>query len=234
VIRAVFFDWGNTLAAWEFDQELFVEGHAHGLVALGPQAPAQEAFTQAFGECVLPLLLGPGEDEIDYVAEVGSLLASLGVDADDDAVWRFVEAEHRVWRPAHLLEPDVLELLDALRDRGLKVGLISNVFDPPSLMRGLFAELGLLERLDAVALSAEVGKRKPHPAIFQSALEQAGVLPAEAVMVGDRLREDVGGAQGVGLAAIQAAWFERDGSGAAVPSAIAETPADVRRWLCTT
>ena len=170
-----------------------------GLPLSAPQAPAQEAFTEAFGEQVLPLLLGPGEDEVDYAAEVGSLLASLGADADDAAVWRFVEAEHRVWRPAHRIEPDVLDLLDALRERGLKVGLVSNVFDPPSLMRGLFAELGLLERLDAVALSTEVGKRKPHPAIFESALEQAGVRPAEAVMVGDRLREDVGGAQAVGI-----------------------------------
>jgi putative hydrolase of the HAD superfamily len=234
VIRAVFFDWGNTLAAWEFDPELFVEGHVRGLAALGPQAPAQEAFTVAFGERVLPLLLDPGEDEIDYVTEVGSLLASLGVGADGDAVWRFVEAEHLCWRPVHRIEPDVLGLLDAVRDRGLKVGLVSNVFDPPSLMRGLFAEIGLLERLDAVALSTEVGKRKPHPAIFESVLRQAGVLPTEAVMVGDRLREDVGGAQGAGLATIQAAWFERDGSGAATPTAIAEAPADVLRWLGTT
>jgi putative hydrolase of the HAD superfamily len=234
VIRAVFFDWGNTLAAWEFDPELFVEGHVRGLAALGPQAPPQEVFTEAFGERVLPLLLGPGEDEVDYVAEVGSLLASLGVDADDGAVWRFVEAEHRIWRPTHRIEPDVIDLLDALRDRDLKVGLVSNVFDPPSLMHGLFAELGLLARLDAVALSTEVGKRKPHPAIFASALGQAGVLPAEAVMVGDRLREDVGGAQEAGLAAIQAAWFARDGSGAATPAATAEAPADVLRWLGTT
>jgi HAD superfamily hydrolase (TIGR01549 family) len=234
VIKAVFFDWGNTLAAWEFDPELFVEGHVRGLAALGPQAPTQEAFTEAFGERVLPLLLGPEEDEVDYVAEVGSLLAALGVDADDAAVWRFAEAEHRVWRPSHRIEPDVLDLLDTLRDRNLRVGLVSNVFDPPALMRGLFAEIGLLQRLDAVALSPEVGKRKPHPAIFEAALEQASVVPAEVVMVGDRLHEDVGGAQAVGLAAIQAAWFERDRSGAAVPAAIAETPADVLRWLCTT
>ena len=234
MIRAVFFDWGNTLVAWEFDPELFVEGHACGLAALGPGAPAQEEFTEAFGEQVLPLLLGPGEDEVDYVVEVGSLLASLRVDADEAAVWRFVEAEHRVWRPAHRIEPDVLDLLDALKERGLKIGLVSNVFDPPALMRGLFAELRLLERLDAVALSTEAGKRKPHPAIFESALQQAGVLPTEAVMVGDRLREDVGGAQAAGLAAIQAAWFVRDGSGVATPAITAEAPVDVLRWLGTT
>ena len=76
-------------------------------------------------------------------------------------------------------------------------------------MRELFAEIGLLERLDAIALSAEVGKRKPHALIFESALAQAGVEPGEAVMVGDRLREDVAGAQALGMATVQARWFAR-------------------------
>ena len=66
-------------------------------------------------------------------------------------------------------------------------------------MRELFAEIGLLDRLDAVALSAEVGKRKPHPAIFEAALAQVGVEAGEALMVGDRLREDVAGAQALGM-----------------------------------
>ena len=142
------------------------------------------------------------------------MLESLGATADDDALERFVRAENLVWRPRHALEPTVLDLLDALRERGLKVGLVSNLFDPPQLMRELFAEIGLLDRLDAIAVSAEVGKRKPSPAIFEAALAQAGVAPDQAVMVGDRLREDVGGAQAVGMASIQATWFADDESGA--------------------
>lgn len=231
VIRAVFFDWGNTLAAWEFDAELFVEGHVRGLAALGRAAPSQPVFTAAYTEQILTPLLAQGEDEIDYAAEMAVLLRALGVDVDREGVMRFLAAEQRVWRPTHRLEPSIIGLLDALRERGLKVGLISNLFDPPSLMRELFAEIGLLQRLDAIAVSAEVGKRKPHRAIFDSALEQAGVAPAEAVMVGDRLREDVGGAQAVGMAAIQALWFLQDDSGSAVPDATASTPADVLRWL---
>jgi len=200
----------------------------------GKARPTQAAFTEAYGERILPLLLAPSEDELDYTAAIAALLESLGAEADRRAATRFVEAEHRVWRPSHRLEPDVLDLLDALRERGLRVGLVSNLFDPPALMRDLFAEIGLLERLDAVALSAEVGKRKPHPAIFEAALEQAGVEPSEAVMVGDRLREDVGGAQAAGLAAIQATWFRRDGSGAARPDATAAAPSDVLHLLGTT
>jgi HAD superfamily hydrolase (TIGR01549 family) len=234
VIKAVFFDWGNTLAAWEFDPALYLEGHRRGLDAFGPHAPAQEDFTEAFGERVLPRLLGPGDDEIDYTDEVAAVLESLGAAADDDALDRFVRAENLVWRPRHELEPTVLELLDRLRERGVKVGLVSNLFDPPQLMRELFSEIGLLDRLDALAVSAEVGKRKPSAAIFEAALVQAGVTATEAMMVGDRLREDIGGAQAVGMSAIQATWFAQDDSGLATPDGHASEPADVLRFLGTT
>ena len=216
MIRAVFFDWGNTLMAWEFDHALFVEGHLRGLAALEEPVPSQPDFTAAYAERLLPRLLDDSEEEIDYAAEIGMLLDSFGVTADDAAVLAFLAAEQRVWRPAHVLEPDVVAMLDGIRARGLKVGLVSNLFDPPVLMRELFRELGLLERLDAIALSAEVGKRKPHASLFESALAQVGVAPGQAVMVGDRLREDVGGAQAVGLATLQALWFAQD-DGAALP-----------------
>ena len=99
MIRAVFFDWGNTLVAWEFDPELFVEGHVRGLAAFGRRSPSQPAFTDAYSRELLPLLVGEREDEIDYAAEIAALLDSLGAAGDDDAVSRFVVAENRVWRP---------------------------------------------------------------------------------------------------------------------------------------
>ena len=74
MIRAVFFDWGNTLVAWEFDPELFVEGHVRGLAAFGAGAPSQPAFTDAYSRRLLPLLVGEREDEVDYAAEIGSAL----------------------------------------------------------------------------------------------------------------------------------------------------------------
>ena len=98
-------------------------------------------------------------------------------------------------------------------------------------MRELFAEIGLLDRLDAIAVSADVGKRKPSPLIFEAALAQAGVGPGEAVMVGDRLREDIGGARAVGMTSVQATWFADDDSGLATPDARASEPADVLRFL---
>jgi putative hydrolase of the HAD superfamily len=233
VIRAVLFDWGNTLAGWEFDPELLVAGHRAGLDAVGGSPPSQEAFTAAYTERILPALLAPREQELDYAAAVGELLHELGCEADGEAVWRFLVAEQRIWRPAHRLEPSALSLLDSVHARGLATGLVSNLFDPPALVRGLFGELGLLERLDVIAVSAEVGRRKPHPAIFEHALGVLGVVPGEAVMVGDRLREDVGGAKALGLRTIQAQWFGADGGDGPEPDGRAATPQDVLRLLDT-
>src|SRR5438105_3202693 len=101
-------------------------------------------------------------------------------------------------------------LLEALRARGLKLGLVSNAFDPGWLVHRDLAQMGLAERLDFAVFSSEVGKRKPHPAIFERALDALGVAAAEAVFVGDRLYEDVRGAGELGMTTVQALWFRAD------------------------
>jgi HAD superfamily hydrolase (TIGR01549 family) len=92
---------------------------------------------------------------------------------------------------------DALPVLEELRAAQLRLGLVSNG------IRDL-REFVVHHRLD---VDAVVGSRlhgfvKPHPTIFQAALEQLGVEPAEAVMVGDSLEEDVEGARALGLRAI--------------------------------
>jgi HAD superfamily hydrolase (TIGR01549 family) len=92
---------------------------------------------------------------------------------------------------------DVLPVLDELRRAELRLGLVSNG------IRDL-GEFVVHHRLDVDAIvgSRAHGYVKPHPTIFQSALQQLGVEPAEAFMVGDSLEEDVEGARALGLRAI--------------------------------
>jgi HAD superfamily hydrolase (TIGR01549 family) len=92
---------------------------------------------------------------------------------------------------------DALPVLEELRAAQLRLGLVSNG------IRDL-REFVMHHRLDvdAVVGSRAHGFVKPHPTIFQAALEQLGVEPAEAVMVGDSLEEDVEGARALGLRAI--------------------------------
>jgi putative hydrolase of the HAD superfamily len=101
--------------------------------------------------------------------------------------------------------PDTLAVLSALKERGLKLGVISN-FD--SRIYPLLSDLGIFKYLDSVHISSREGTAKPDPAIFLNALSAHGLLPREAVHVGDSLSEDIGGAEGAGLHAV---WIDRDG-----------------------
>jgi HAD superfamily hydrolase (TIGR01662 family) len=94
------------------------------------------------------------------------------------------------------LYDDVAPALRDLAARGLKLGLISN----SHRCLTSFQEHFELQPLIAAAVSsAEHGYMKPHPSIFEAALEQAGVSAAESMMVGDSLTHDVEGALAVGM-----------------------------------
>lgn len=92
---------------------------------------------------------------------------------------------------------DALPVLEELRAAQLKIGLVSNG------IRDLTAFVAH-HRLDVDAIvdSRSHGRVKPHPTIFQAALELLGAAPAESVMVGDSLEEDVEGARSLGMRAI--------------------------------
>lgn len=100
---------------------------------------------------------------------------------------------------AYRLFPEVPAVLAELRRLGFGLAVISN-WDPR--LHGVLDDLGLAPLLDAVVTSSGVGVEKPHPAIFEEALEALGVEAHEALHVGDRVREDVEGALGVGMEAL--------------------------------
>jgi putative hydrolase of the HAD superfamily len=103
------------------------------------------------------------------------------------------------WAHAHHFElyEDVLPTLAALRDRGLKLGLLSNSARDLDEFVG---HHGL--SVDAVLTSRAHGKTKPHEAIFRHMLELLDVVAGDAVMVGDTIEDDVEGALGVGMRAV--------------------------------
>ncbi|TMG41879.1 MAG: HAD family hydrolase [Chloroflexi bacterium] len=90
---------------------------------------------------------------------------------------------------------DTRPTLEALRRRGVKMGVVSNV---PRDLRPVFALHGMADLVDAFTHSFEVGAEKPDPAIFRAACRALGVAPAETLMVGDHPEAD-GGAAKAGL-----------------------------------
>lgn len=125
-------------------------------------------------------------------------IAELGMEPMPDEFYRrladlFMETEH--W---HVF-PESHPILEALHQRDLVVGAVSNwVWSLPDLLGSL--DLG--GGFDFVAASARIGFEKPHPRIFEWALERAGVSPASVLHIGDHVDADVAGAAGVGIGGV--------------------------------
>ena len=212
MIDAVLFDWGDTLMQWVWDESLLEAGHRAGLAAIGRDGlPQSDAVAARFAEAYMPYLWVPGAvEEIEYPGLVRELLAHFGITLSDGELERFLDAEHDAWQPARRLGATTHALLESLRARGLKLALVSNAFDPPPLLHRDLERMGVAERLDVAVFSSEIGKRKPHAAIFERALDAVGVEPERAVFVGDQLVADVGGARAAGMTTVQALWFRAD------------------------
>ena len=169
-----------------------------------------------------------GEDEIDIAAVMSGSFRDQGVELTDDDVRLFLQAAHEAWSSHYVLADSTHALLEALRARGLKLALVSNTASPQWLLEPMLERQGIAERVDAIVLSSEVGKRKPHPAIFERALRELDVDASVALFVGDRLEADVLGASRIGMKTIQAVWFRADEGPAGVePDYQAFTQMDV-------
>jgi putative hydrolase of the HAD superfamily len=109
------------------------------------------------------------------------------------------------WQPVGgvAVYPDVAEVLPILVARQVKIGLITNAYQPMWMRDRELEAFGLLAHFANCRLSAaDVGYLKPHPTIFQTALGCLGVQSEEAVFIGDNPEADVAGAQSVGMKAV--------------------------------
>jgi putative hydrolase of the HAD superfamily len=211
VIRAVFFDAGNTLIRMD-DTAI-----AAALVAHGVSATADEVRRAEWRARVrLDASLQPGastEHPDTGHRYLVFMLEELGVRDGATvaalAAWRRGYNQPRgLWT---ILEPEAAEGLTLARQAGLGTAVISN---SNGTVAAILAELGLARHLDFVIDSSEVGVEKPDPRIFRIALDRAGLRPEEAAYVGDLYSVDVLGARAAGLQAVLmdpgACWPPRD------------------------
>jgi len=139
--------------------------------------------------------------ELDHDEEVWVLFTEQiirGMGGDSDRAYECAVEMTRAWEHAENFElyEDTLPVLGALREHGLKIGLVSNTGRD---LNAFIAHHKL--DVDAAVSSGAHGKTKPHPAIFLAALEQLGVAAEEAAMVGDSPEDDVDGAKALGMRA---------------------------------
>lgn len=131
-------------------------------------------------------------------------LTELGIDAADAFADEILRAYDWNVVPGTVVFPDVIPLLNELRSRGIRLGVVTNSSQPMSLRDCELREHGLLPYFpDCRLAAADVGYLKPHPRIFHCALERIGVAPEEAIFIGDNPIADVSGALDVGMRAVQ-------------------------------
>jgi putative hydrolase of the HAD superfamily len=206
VIEAVLFDWGGTLDDGAWSDEIALQANRAGLEAIG-RTDVDPQSVNAWFEANEDVFRLDSIDEVDFAEITRTCLGTLGCALDDDGIEAYMHAWHGSVGGDVRVHPDAPELFDGVRERGLKMGLISNTFSPGRFLRPQLRQQGLDAALDVVVLSSDHGKRKPHPEIFRAALDELGVEPDRAVFVGDRPETDIAGAHGIGMTTVQATWF---------------------------
>ena len=140
--------------------------------------------------------------ELDHDEEVWVLFTERiirGMGGDSERAHECAVEMTRGWEHAENFElyEDTLPVLGALREHGLKIGLVSNT----GRDLAAFVAHHALD-VDAAVGSGAHGKTKPHPAIFLSALGELGIRAEEAAMVGDSPEDDIAGARALGNAGV--------------------------------
>ncbi|MBX3011531.1 MAG: HAD-IA family hydrolase [Caldilineaceae bacterium] len=135
--------------------------------------------------------------------------------------------EHEVVLQAELI-PGAAELLEGLQARGYRLALVAD--GPAGSFRNIYAQHGLTHCFAAFAISEEVGVLKPDARMFQHALAQLGIAPADykrVIMVGNNLERDIKGANGLGLVSVWLDWAPRRSK---IPADASEVPCYTIKW----
>jgi putative hydrolase of the HAD superfamily len=115
----------------------------------------------------------------------------------------FLASYFETWEPHTFTDPEAAPLMRSLRERGIKVGVLSNTMWPRSAHERVFLRDQVLELIDGAVYSSEIAWAKPHPEAFRAAMAAVGMSdPAGCVFVGDRPYDDVHGAKGAGMRAV--------------------------------
>ncbi len=201
MVRAVFFDVGNTLlyphpSVAEVCQEVFsAAGHPRELDEIEQYMPLVDEYYEDAYRVDDTFWTDEGRTAEVWVGMYSLLCRKLGI--QDEAVELAVRVYEEFGDPQRWMAyADVAPAFVRLRERGLALGIISN-WD--QRLECILGGLGLAGMLDVVVSSAVVGMRKPDPRIFTHACDALGVAPGESVHVGDHHYADVLGASSAGM-----------------------------------
>src|SRR2546421_12777028 len=195
-MRAVIFDWGGTLTpwrtvdyltAWRAYADVVHPGEVRRAATLAAALVAAEeaAWTRARDE--------------HRAFTIAQVLDAAGAPGSEPAFTAYRAA----WDHATYTDPEVAPVLEVLRGKGLRTGVLSSTGWPAYWHEEVLERDGVRELFDGTVWSSDLEYTKPHRLAFEAAMAAIGVDdPAECVYVGDRLYDDVSGAKAVGMKAV--------------------------------
>lgn len=196
-VEAVVFDWGGTLTPW------------HRIDLLDQWLAYAEVYEPTRREVLAGQLLAAEQEvwrrarEQHRSAALSEVIRAAGLDPHGTRHEQALGAYQAYWEPHTYADPDAAPLFAGLREKGVRVGVLSNTLWSRDYHTRVFARDGLGELIDAAVYSSEIAWTKPHPEAFRSAAAAVGASdPSRCVFVGDRPFEDIHGAQQVGMRAI--------------------------------
>ena len=239
--RAVIFDLGGTLVHWpNWDQDAHLKWRS-----------AYEAVKRVDGGRRLPdpddFVLAMRAAEKAHWARVdrehwsgpptslvGDGFRRLGLAPEGDLLLTAMDGYAKAVAGWSTVFPDSRDTLVLLRERGYRLGLLSNTWWAAEWHNADIAAHGLSDLIDELVYTSDLPHSKPHPSVFREVSARLGVDPRECVMIGDRQIDDVSGAKGVGMRGV---WRRNDdgfptwdGAPDAQVDRLAELPPLLRTW----
>ncbi|MGH2719574.1 MAG: HAD family hydrolase [Actinomycetota bacterium] len=215
VIRGVFFDVGDTLLA---PHPSFLELFALVLAEHGHTvAPDEvEGALQAVGRSVSEVIGKSTEQRWSTSTEksrafwsrlYGAMLDHLQIPDPEGALFEALYGRFTSYE-SYRLFPDVLPALQACREAGLRMAVVSNFEE---WLEGMLIEFRVAPFFACLVISGKEGVEKPDPAIFRLALDRTGLQAAEVAFIGDHPTVDVAAANELGMTGVLVDRWDRYG-----------------------
>ena len=192
---ALLLDFFGTLVGYDPSRTANGYHRSHALVPGLPYARFLELVDTTFAAFDERSDVDDSEFSMDEAAT--AIVKAAGADTDPA---EFAHVYLDEWQASVTWQPDLPALIGELSDR-CRLAVVSNTHSP-RMIPDYLARWGVSDLFDTVVLSVDVGRRKPHPLIYRTALEQLGCAAGDALFVGDSYVADYAGPAALGIPAL--------------------------------
>ena len=209
--KGIGFDWAYTLVdlGKEDDRSPLKKVFAY-LISKNFSLPDFEEFLDQSRQIFHPMIENSRitNQEAHFEIALKKLIYQSGIPLNKDiTLKKLLEIYYLEVYSERKLYPEVISVLNSLKNIGVRMGVVSNTTNPRFMKENEMQAAGLAPFFDFAIYSSDTPYRKPHPSIFQLAIESLNMKPEEILFVGDNISLDIIGAKNVGM---KSAWINRE------------------------